>query len=450
MTNSSEPWAADQKYRAILDEVSEWRATVSIPRFERGDWFNPFTAITSPRDENRHSRVVATLLDPIGSHGQYATFLELFLEELGLTDFAAQPIDQAQWRVSTEVGLGNGGRIDILIEGPGLLLGVENKVDAEEGDGQLAGYAQELQRGAVSRPRVGSSQKRAVLVFLTPQGREPIHGRGAVHRAGLDDVVTCSYAKVSEGLPSLQAWLDQATERLRDAPPIQQFAIRYRDLVAEIGGNPMDVSEKRELAHRVITDTDAVRSARDLAGAFFERCVELHESFWSQLKEQLGDGVFYTANLDGRGLRQYVSGSGKVSLSMYYDTGLRWDDYRVVINIELMGIKHRNNLTWKVMFSGEPKGSNDPRIPRTNVPNHEQLDGVLEPVSRQGWGRSNVSFMTAELELANGHTLDLTHFTGFAEELAAGERDISDIACQVAGRVSELEQQLSERLSHSE
>ena len=51
------------------------------------------------------------------------------------------------------------GRLDIVVEAPGLYLVIENKVDAEEGDGQCSYYCDHVQRPD------------ARFILLSPDGR---------------------------------------------------------------------------------------------------------------------------------------------------------------------------------------------------------------------------------------------------------------------------------------
>ena len=439
--------APSRSHIRMLQEALDWRAKESRLRTQTGQRFNPFTAVSSLRDETRHSRVLATFLDPASSHGQGAVLLALFLRELGLTDEESAPTDQAAWRIATEITLGNGSRIDILVEGPGWVIGIENKVDAEEGHGQLTGYAQELAKLAASQRAVGRNT-RAALVFLTPLGREPKEGREHLQHQGLDRVLTCSYPTLHDELPSLEAWLNRARQETSNAPPVEHFLTQYRRLVSYLGGQPMDKDESRELARALITDAETFATAGELAQAFFERCVEAQLWFWNELETKLGNKVVYTNNLSEGPVRGYLSGSGRESLSMYYDTGLVWHDYRIVIDIEMLGARDRDNLTWKVMCSRireTGSDSDDPAVPRTQIPAHPELDRQLAPL-KSGWDDSPWSFLTSDLELDNGHTLDLTKFSGYAQQLAGNRNEASTIVDEVVSRITQLRTSLSEHL----
>ncbi len=85
-------------------------------------------------DENLLSDMLAFLLDPAEAYGQQEQFLQLFVRRLGRTHGAL--IRQAHvarealtYSISKQLR-----RIDVLVTAPGLVIAIENKVDAGEGD----------------------------------------------------------------------------------------------------------------------------------------------------------------------------------------------------------------------------------------------------------------------------------------------------------------------------
>jgi hypothetical protein len=104
--------------------------------------FNPVGLIVA---ETGWSKLIATLLDPSGDHGQGPLFLNAFLREAGLDPARFQD----NIRVATERWLsanrGRDSRIDILVtarsaDGQPAVLGIEVKFDAADQDKQLSRY----------------------------------------------------------------------------------------------------------------------------------------------------------------------------------------------------------------------------------------------------------------------------------------------------------------------
>ena len=110
------------------------------------------------RDEVRHSRAIAWLLDPGAHHGLGTRVLARLLKAL-FHDDAFGPDALALARPRCEVPLLDG-RLDIVVDAPGLHLVIENKVDAPEGPGQCEYYFRNIQRPD------------ARFVLLSPDGRE--------------------------------------------------------------------------------------------------------------------------------------------------------------------------------------------------------------------------------------------------------------------------------------
>jgi hypothetical protein len=106
------------------------------------------------------SRLFANLFDPEGLHGQGPLFLNAMLGALGLPCV----VRGNAVRVTTEAMTAKGGRIDILINTPRALIGIENKPWARQREFQLADYHREL------KSRQGDQ---AHLLFLSNQEPAP-------------------------------------------------------------------------------------------------------------------------------------------------------------------------------------------------------------------------------------------------------------------------------------
>jgi hypothetical protein len=110
------------------------------------------------RDELTHSRMLGWLLDPCGRHGFGVRVLTALLAHAGAPIPSAQALGRA--RVALEVPLLHR-RLDIVVDGPGFSIVIENKVDADEELEQCKFY------------EAHASQAGRCFVFLTPDGRQP-------------------------------------------------------------------------------------------------------------------------------------------------------------------------------------------------------------------------------------------------------------------------------------
>gem|GEM_PF-1313675 len=132
-------------------------------------WYNVFALLRADTDEDKtHTPFLADLLNPKGSHGQGATFLEAFVArcrtKLGFIPPPGE-IPGSSWVVQTQ-RYTSFGVIDLVVIAPalGYIIAIENKVLAGEQQNQLERYSQWLQTQRDCYPHQN-------LVFLTPEGR---------------------------------------------------------------------------------------------------------------------------------------------------------------------------------------------------------------------------------------------------------------------------------------
>ena len=131
----------------------------------RADNFNILRTMRLSRRELCHSNILAWLLDPKGSHSQGALGFRLFLVQFDLPEKYAD----MDYTVHREMSLEES-QIDIVIEAKGgFIIGIENKIDAEEGDKQTEREWRDLLR----RQKHLSISVAPCAFFLTPDGIVP-------------------------------------------------------------------------------------------------------------------------------------------------------------------------------------------------------------------------------------------------------------------------------------
>lgn len=129
--------------------------------------FCPFEAIGMVSQEIRHSRFLSYLLDPRRPHDLGNTISSAFFDAIGIEDNPIKSLTSADTiRVYRERY-----RIDILVEirragQRNILLAIENKIWAGEGNEQLERYERRLQQ------HYPSSDWKHFYCFLTPHGRD--------------------------------------------------------------------------------------------------------------------------------------------------------------------------------------------------------------------------------------------------------------------------------------
>lgn len=141
------------------------------------------SVIGHERDELTHSRLLAWLLDPSGSHDLGAGLLQRLAERVGIGPLVDE--DAGRARVRREV-VHPDGRADLVIDLPEACIGIENKIDAVE------------QREQCTRMVRAFGTDDAVFLFLTLDGHKP-HSAGA----HLERWTAVSYSEVAGWIETL-------------------------------------------------------------------------------------------------------------------------------------------------------------------------------------------------------------------------------------------------------
>ncbi len=230
--------------------------------------FNVFQVLRIERREVvTHSRFLASLLDPSGTHGQGKLFLRAFLGHPDLAGFCAGA-EAKTWTVAVEESHGEHGRFDMVLRCPEmrLVIVIENKVDAVEREKQCSDYADWIED--VAKPHGWNG----LLIYLTPDCRaaESMHGRDG-------EYVRLGYEEVADRLDS--ALHDEVPGRLETV--VRQYTQTARVIVPG-GGERFRVMKDDELIHFL--------SRPENLGAAF-RVAQVMDSLRKELLRQFFQGV---------------------------------------------------------------------------------------------------------------------------------------------------------------
>ena len=159
-----------EQHKALLHEFGLASRQWEKEQFYSASDFNILQTLGVAKKELCHSDVLAWLLDhrlhAYGSHAQQECGFRLFLQEFGLPPkYLCR-----SYRVRREV-VGSHSRLDIVIEADGrFVIGIENKVDSEEGENQTLAEWDDLKK----RGRALNVPDTAIhALFLTPSGHPP-------------------------------------------------------------------------------------------------------------------------------------------------------------------------------------------------------------------------------------------------------------------------------------
>ena len=234
--------------------------------------FSPFAFIQP--DEMQLSRILAWLLNPVGSHGQSGRFLYLFVKQFTHTcpDRAWSLETCAGMDTRTEVFVNGSGRIDILVRSSRHTLAIENKIDAEDQDRQLERYGAYLD---------SLKQAETYLIYLTPEASEP-----SLKSIGEEDRTRRSQANQFHLFSYRQDVIDwlQACKASCRADRVSVFIDEFTRFLNKRFGGSSDMTMQDDLAHEITRSADMVTSAMQIILAEDNLRRKLIEMLASQLR----------------------------------------------------------------------------------------------------------------------------------------------------------------------
>ncbi len=254
---ASNPETPHHQLRILLDKVGI--IDFKFRQLQQEDRFNLFTILRREHDEeNLHSRFLAELLDPNGTHGCKSQFLERFLQLLDMKD-----PDVGGARVLREHK-----NIDILIRINRHAVVIENKIFAYDQNKQLERYYEAIHAE-------GRDENDITLCYLTLDGRAPsANSRG--NRP--ENKIEClSYSD------HILPWLRECGRVAAHLPAVRESIFQYENLVKKLTGNTMEEKEKTELI-QLLSEGDNVVSASRIVQSWESVRVRAELLYWQELE----------------------------------------------------------------------------------------------------------------------------------------------------------------------
>ncbi|WP_111413470.1 PD-(D/E)XK nuclease family protein [Billgrantia lactosivorans] len=248
---------------ALMEVVSNAREKAN----RHGERFNIFSILRVHRNEaDTHSRFLHELLKPQGRHGEGRAFLQLFLESvLGL-----QASYEGRYRVSRELATEEKRRVDIVIESPNTIVGIELKIDALDQKAQLCDYYHELERRA-------GGEKQIVLVYLTLDGKGP--SAMSLNGLGKEKVVCLSFAE------DVSRWLQICIEKSQHKPALAHAIQQYQQLISNLTGRGGTMNDL--VAGELSSDLERFKEALEVEKSLPKAKAAVLQLFWQELREAL-------------------------------------------------------------------------------------------------------------------------------------------------------------------
>ncbi|HOG36554.1 MAG TPA: PD-(D/E)XK nuclease family protein [Paludibacteraceae bacterium] len=232
-----------------------------------GDNFNVFRVIELTSDEVRlHSKFLAELLNPKGSHGQGSKFLDLFIQQ-----FDIKNVDPETSKVDVEKYIGNktdteGGRIDILIEDSNQnAIIIENKIYASDQENQLVRY---------SNYKTNSK----IIFYLNLDGSDP--SEYSCHGLKIDEDF-----KVISYKDDILTWLENCKKESVSLPLLREGITHYMNLIKHLTGQSNNTTMDKEIIDLLATPQN-IEIAIKIANSTIGAKSKIQWEFWKQLREE--------------------------------------------------------------------------------------------------------------------------------------------------------------------
>ena len=258
----------------ILGQVRELKKQYERRAAVTGEDFNVFEILGVERREVRHSAMLANLLNPKGSHRQGAVFLEHFLnlEPLRLANSSGYG-KLYDFQVITEAATNaNDGRIDISLKNKGYAIIIENKIDAEDGVGQLNKYYWDAIKEDFAPEKIK-------LIYLTPSGELPSENSLAGQKPlDLDSVICISYEK------HIVKWLEDCLKEVVRVAPVRETLFQYQMQVRKLTGQSVNKELTMAIRDILIKNYDLITELED---SIHKAKKQIQDNFWEKLEKKI-------------------------------------------------------------------------------------------------------------------------------------------------------------------
>ncbi len=207
-----------------------------------GNNFNIFQTLDLQSDELSHSRIIAELLNPEGSHGMKDEFLKLFLNKI--EEISDQTLNYKSQELKNTVieteKTTEKGRVDIVITMNQAKIIIENKIYAGDQEKQLKRYREVF-------------GKEATIVYLTLDGSEPSGYSTGGDKNTYD--ILMSYKDIIE-------LLVQYKEKAVNFPYLRETIAQYTNLLNTLTGQ----SGRKDMSDEIVEV--AVKNQGNVKAAF--------------------------------------------------------------------------------------------------------------------------------------------------------------------------------------
>lgn len=231
------------KTQSLLNQLKTITKSFEKVNKANGGNFNIFSVLHIETDEVRtHSRLIAELLSPNGTHGFNGKFLELFVKTIGIE----LDLNYNNCEIYVEKYVGpvtetTGGNIDILIQERGSVdnvIMIENKIYAGEQHNQLLRYHNAYPNGK--------------LLYLTLDGKDSEQSSSEGY-----------YESISYESEIIR-WLEACKKEATDTPILRETLKQYINLIKKLTNQNLSSEMNTEIVKLLVENEDNFNSYETL------------------------------------------------------------------------------------------------------------------------------------------------------------------------------------------
>jgi len=227
--------------------------------------FNLFSVLRSESDEVRlHSRFLAEILNPNGSHGFEDVFLKLFLQKIGIDlEFDNKPLVVTEYK-----------NIDILVKAGDAAVIIENKIYADDQDNQLTRYYETIH---------DEGFQIIYLVYLTLAGSQP--SSQSINGLNESFLNTNKFQCISYK-SDVHGWIESCLLLSAKYPALRESFAQYLELIENLTAKIKSVQYMKELKELLVKDNN-LSNFLDLQQAYSSILVDLQVDLWERIQKSI-------------------------------------------------------------------------------------------------------------------------------------------------------------------
>ena len=388
--------------KEILKKVAEISNKYEQLNKISGNTFNVFDVINVTTNEVRlHSKFLAELLNPKGSHGQNDVFLQLFVNQFDIQLDTTSATIEVEKHIGTKTET-TGGYLDIYIsDAKGHSIIIENKIYAIDQENQLLRYY---------------NFKKDNILYLTLFGDKPSKNSYGALKID-EDFKLISYKN------DIVDWLVNCRKEAVELPLLREGITHYINLIKILTGQSASNKMNTEIRDYIVSSSENLKQASLIEENMITAKVKIQWLFWQSLKEKMianGLEIIEKGSVSWQNVNNYYTKSRNRDLYYGFDIDVfKKENITITFRIEL---EHSVYFGFTIEENG--KGG---------VSNQEKYSSYAEKVKA-----INTNYTNNQAWLGWRHTEEKLNFAAFNTDVVfnlADRKKLDETTTKIANNI---------------